>query len=305
MEDRFRNIHDQVSSLTESSGYLDNVFFSQDRSFPTSASAPSTPHREAQPRFSTPPSSSRRAMYSDRFIPSRTTTNLEEAFDILGNKLNQKELLSKTDAPPESQLLMNNLLRTELLGEPAMDINVEMRMEGTLNSPNKRKESGGTANLFKYRLSQGSTTTMDSHMSSGSGYDSPASFGASPRKSSVGSPGVKPTRKIPKNPFKVLDAPALQDDYYLNLVDWSHNNVLSVALSSSVYLWSACTSKVSKLCDFGTSDVVTSVSWALTGIITFPLFFCIVYSNCFLFFLFYFSFPFLFYSSKGITSLWE
>jgi cell division cycle 20-like protein 1 (cofactor of APC complex) len=29
------------------------------------------------------------------------------------------------------------------------------------------------------------------------------------------------TRKIPKMPFKVLDAPQLQDDFYLNLVDWS------------------------------------------------------------------------------------
>jgi len=42
----------------------------------------------------------------------------------------------------------------------------------------------------------------------------------------------KPVRKISKTPYKVLDAPSLQDDYYLNLVDWSHNNVLSVALGS-------------------------------------------------------------------------
>lgn len=28
-------------------------------------------------------------------------------------------------------------------------------------------------------------------------------------------------RQISKIPFKVLDAPALKDDYYLNLVDWS------------------------------------------------------------------------------------
>jgi cell division cycle 20-like protein 1 (cofactor of APC complex) len=54
----------------------------------------------------------------------------------------------------------------------------------------------------------------------------------------------KPVRKISKTPFKVLVAPSLQDDYYLNLVDWSHANILSVALGSSVYLWSACTSKV-------------------------------------------------------------
>jgi WD40 repeat protein len=42
----------------------------------------------------------------------------------------------------------------------------------------------------------------------------------------------------------VLDAPALQDDFYLNLVDWSSLNVLAVGLGSCVYLWSACTSKV-------------------------------------------------------------
>ena len=44
--------------------------------------------------------------------------------------------------------------------------------------------------------------------------------------------------------WQVLDAPALQDDYYLNLVDWSSTNMLSVALGGSVYLWSACNAKV-------------------------------------------------------------
>ena len=72
-------------------------------------------------------------------------------------------------------------------------------------------------------------------------------------------------RKINKLPFKVLDAPALQDDYYLNLIDWSTQNILSVGLSSSVYLWNANNSKVNKLCDLGMSDTVTSVSWAPTN----------------------------------------
>jgi cell division cycle 20-like protein 1 (cofactor of APC complex) len=61
----------------------------------------------------------------------------------------------------------------------------------------------------------------------------------------------KQQRKIPKVPFKVLDAPALQDDFYLNLVDWSANNVLAVGLGSCVYLWSATTSQVTKLYDLG------------------------------------------------------
>ena len=38
-------------------------------------------------------------------------------------------------------------------------------------------------------------------------------------------------RKIAKIPYKVLDAPQLRDDYYLNLVDWSDTNNLAVALS--------------------------------------------------------------------------
>ena len=58
-------------------------------------------------------------------------------------------------------------------------------------------------------------------------------------------------RQISRTPFKVLDAPALQDDYYLNLLDWSSQNTLAVGLGSCVYLWSASNSKVTKLHDLG------------------------------------------------------
>ncbi|KAF2981250.1 hypothetical protein EK904_005940 [Melospiza melodia maxima] len=76
----------------------------------------------------------------------------------------------------------------------------------------------------------------------------------------------KPTRKISKIPFKVLDAPELQDDFYLNLVDWSSLNVLSVGLGTCVYLWSACTSQVTRLCDLSVEgDSVTSVGWSERG----------------------------------------
>uniref|UniRef100_T2M3D7 Fizzy-related protein homolog n=1 Tax=Hydra vulgaris TaxID=6087 RepID=T2M3D7_HYDVU len=72
----------------------------------------------------------------------------------------------------------------------------------------------------------------------------------------------KAVRKIPKVPYKVLDAPDLQDDFYLNLVDWSCQNILSVGLGSCVYLWSAYTSQVTKLCDLSSEgDPVTSVAW--------------------------------------------
>ena len=78
----------------------------------------------------------------------------------------------------------------------------------------------------------------------------------------------KKTRKIPKIPYKVLDAPQLRDDYYLNLVDWSDTNNLAVALSSCVYIWSASSSAVTKLHDYSDAirdDLVASVSWSRLG----------------------------------------
>jgi cell division cycle 20-like protein 1 (cofactor of APC complex) len=73
---------------------------------------------------------------------------------------------------------------------------------------------------------------------------------------------TKAVRKIAKQPFKVLDAPALQDDFYLNLVDWSAQNVLAVGLGPSVYLWAANTGKVTRLCDLTDSeDSVSSLAF--------------------------------------------
>ena len=43
---------------------------------------------------------------------------------------------------------------------------------------------------------------------------------------------------------QVLDAPSLQDDFYLNLVDWSSQNMLAIGLGTCVYLWSASSCKV-------------------------------------------------------------
>jgi hypothetical protein len=39
----------------------------------------------------------------------------------------------------------------------------------------------------------------------------------------------KHTRHIPQSPERILDAPDLLDDYYLNLLDWNAQNILGVA----------------------------------------------------------------------------
>lgn len=71
-------------------------------------------------------------------------------------------------------------------------------------------------------------------------------------------------RAVSKVPFKVLDAPGLVDDYYLNLVDWGSTDNLGVGLGSHVFLWAAQTGKVNKLCTLE-DDTVTSVSWIQKG----------------------------------------
>lgn len=74
----------------------------------------------------------------------------------------------------------------------------------------------------------------------------------------------KQPRAVSKVPFKVLDAPDLADDFYLNLVDWGSSNILGVGLGPCVFMWNSASGKVTKLCDLQ-DDTVTSVSWIQRG----------------------------------------
>ena len=82
-------------------------------------------------------------------------------------------------------------------------------------------------------------------------------------------------RKIPKTPFRVLDAPNLIDDYYLNLLDWGKENIIAVALSDEIYLWNDTKAKASLLMTYTnnnsisediSNNIITSLSWMENGI---------------------------------------
>lgn len=78
-----------------------------------------------------------------------------------------------------------------------------------------------------------------------------------------GASTIKNTRKINSAPTRILDAPELVDDYYLNLISWGKDNVLAVALGQNVYLWNAATGDIHHLLTLpGQEDFVTSVRWA-------------------------------------------
>jgi len=72
--------------------------------------------------------------------------------------------------------------------------------------------------------------------------------------------------RIVQSAERTLDAPELVDDYYLNLLDWGSNNVLSIALGDTVYLWDASSGSTSELVTVDEdSGPITSVSWAPDG----------------------------------------
>ncbi|KAK9721213.1 WD domain, G-beta repeat [Popillia japonica] len=66
-------------------------------------------------------------------------------------------------------------------------------------------------------------------------------------------------RYIPQAPDRILDAPDIIDDYYLNLMDWGANNILAAALGSHVYLWNAGTGKIEELMEMSGNDYICSL----------------------------------------------
>ena len=71
-------------------------------------------------------------------------------------------------------------------------------------------------------------------------------------------------REISSIPEKILDAPNLVDDYYLNLLDWGKKNVLAVALGKTVYLWNNQTGQTYQLCE--DTNNICSVNWMGNGV---------------------------------------
>ena len=86
-------------------------------------------------------------------------------------------------------------------------------------------------------------------------------------------------RKINLTPERILDAPNLVDDYYLNLLEWGAKDILAVALGPEIYLWNSETSETSLLMSIikeenqnesnsllNNNSVITSLSWMNNGV---------------------------------------
>eukprot|EP00775_Hariotina_reticulata_P009334 gene9334-9498_t len=187
-----------------------------------------------------------RVRYSDRFIPSRAATARLD-FSALDREVVSDQVNKSTQEREDLNPAYNMLLRSELLG-------CQCPSPISPDKATQLEQLRGTASDVSSPVA--GPPPQSPFLTSPVGVDS-----------LLGSPMMsprRPPRKIPRAPYKVLDAPALADDFYLNLVDWSAQNLLAVGLDSCVYLWSAHTSKVTKLCDLA-GDSVCSVAWSQRG----------------------------------------
>lgn len=62
-------------------------------------------------------------------------------------------------------------------------------------------------------------------------------------------------------PEKILDAPGMIDDFYLNLLDWSNQNVVAIALDQNVYLMDYSTKRINQIKPKSERERITSLSW--------------------------------------------
>ncbi|KAK4547103.1 hypothetical protein LTR36_001324 [Oleoguttula mirabilis] len=245
-----------------------------------------------RPRSTTPsgsPSRKRQKVQGggDRFIPNRSGQDLQASYSLLhddGSPATPSKSHRKVPSDihfqkRDANRTYSNLLRSEMFdNEVPQSIPQDAQGSRSKTPPANGSVMSGPSltpstphkNLFSYASNPTPSLTPRSTSRSERGPNINARseiYSLSPVKHSSQTMLLSPRktpRAVSKVPYKVLDAPELADDFYLNLVDWGSGDILAVGLGPSVYLWNRETGKVNQLCQLE-GDTVTSVSWIQRG----------------------------------------
>ncbi|GAM41036.1 CDK inhibitor [Talaromyces pinophilus] len=248
--------------------------------------------RERTPGAS--PSRKRQRVYGDRFIPNREGQDLQATYSLLGEDGCPSTPSRTKKRTPHGELhfqrteeanrTYSRVLRSELFGDsvPQSDpdadtyLNFSTKAHDPTRSHTPPPASLTPSTPHKNILNYSSPRAGSSHPTPTKTPRSQHGPNLNPRSELyslspihynsqriLGTPRKQP-RVVHKVPFKVLDAPDLQDDFYLNLVDWGSTNILGVGLANSVYMWNSQSGQVTRLCELK-DDTVTSVSWIQRG----------------------------------------
>ncbi|XP_036596335.1 fizzy-related protein homolog [Trichosurus vulpecula] len=193
----------------------------------------------------------------DRYIPSRAGATWDLRFHSQREAPRPKQTSRGSGAADgKGGLLYSALLKNELLGA-----GIENVQELEADERSVRPSAPSRKNLFTY--SPSTTHWSPDTASEVSPY---ALLPVSERSQNLLTSSRPVTRNIARRPFKTIEAPVLREDFYLNLLDWSRLNVITVGLGTRACLWSATTCQMTRLCDLsGDGDWVTSVGWSERG----------------------------------------
>lgn len=188
---------------------------------------------------------------ADRFIPLRTCTNLYERFlaedSPTANKF-KADAMQDIEESKEDPKMYKALLKAHILPEEQSKAKTEATFEEPMSSlPGgiltfKKEEHKGES-LIREELNPIAKVSRE--------------FLASIESSSF--------RKLPKEPFKILDAPGLRSDFYLNVVDWSSTDILAVALSHALYVLKDNLTRVEQILEAPPDNEITALSFNSSG----------------------------------------
>ncbi|CCH43675.1 putative WD repeat-containing protein [Wickerhamomyces ciferrii] len=250
----------------------------------TTSSLGSIPHMIPQsPR-------KKKLVYSDRHIPNRSGVDLQAAFSVSNDDLTRQRPLGSSISndleyrkEEEASRTFNKILKNELFGDnipsasSTNSVDSDNKSNNTQITPPRTGDdnsaSTSTSSLQRTPRHQQNHTNLFSYQSPNKSRPTSSSiendlYSLSPVRVDSQRLLLSPTKKpraISKVPYRVLDAPDLVDDFYLNLLDWGSQDILGVGLGSSVYLWNASSGSVDKLCDLSQNDKITSLSWIGSG----------------------------------------
>ncbi|KDP22501.1 hypothetical protein JCGZ_26332 [Jatropha curcas] len=162
----------------------------------------------------------------DRFIPNRSLMNLDQAHSLLTNRT--KELPNSKFSESYRQKLIESLnLDTE--GRP-------FRMLVFRGSPKSSKRCINHIDEMRAEAEEALRNSTKKY---------------------------ECRRQLPKKEARVLDAPQIKNDYYLNMIDWGKNNILAVALGQTLYLWNSENKNIVNLLEVqDDNDYPSSVAWS-------------------------------------------
>ncbi|ORY14208.1 WD40-repeat-containing domain protein [Clohesyomyces aquaticus] len=211
---------------------------------------------------------------ADRFIPNRTAS--EAICNVGTGKLDLDQRPKSSSAPNEGSTVLANAASAFDMGGRGSEDDATLSLDGlNLNDDDDedRPQSKPAPDAVAYQSSLASACGVSLNTRILAFKPAPPESSKPIDLRSQYNRPLKPAnginaqnrRRIPSAPERVLDAPGLVDDYYLNLLDWSSGNQVAIGLERSVYVWSADSGSVSSLLECAADTYISSVKWSGDG----------------------------------------